>query len=100
MLPIKGRGAPSAGLSKRFDDRAREVDGDWLDDRAAIDGEGPPLRTQVTIEVPRTIVTRNRSPDIPFDRSINAYRGCEHGCIYCFARPTHAYHNLSPGLDF
>ncbi|MDB5686255.1 MAG: radical protein [Rhizorhabdus sp.] len=100
MQPIKGRGAPSAGLSKRFDDRAREADGDWLDDRAAVDGEGPPLRTQVTIEVPRTIITRNRSPDIAFDRSINAYRGCEHGCIYCFARPTHAYHNLSPGLDF
>jgi DNA repair photolyase len=100
MLPIKGRGAPNAKLSSRFDDRAREDDGDWLDDRAAIDGEGPRLRTQVTIEVPRTIITRNRSPDIPFDRSINAYRGCEHGCIYCFARPTHAYHNLSPGLDF
>jgi DNA repair photolyase len=65
-----------------------------------IDGEGPPLRTQVTIETPRTIITRNQSPDINFDRSINAYRGCEHGCIYCFARPSHGYHNLSPGLDF
>ena len=49
---------------------------------------------------PRTIITRNQSPDVPFDRSINAYRGCEHGCIYCFARPTHAFHDLSPGLDF
>jgi DNA repair photolyase len=100
MPPVKGRGAPSAALSTRFDDRAREADGDWLDDREAIDGGGPPLRTTVTIETPRTILTRNKSPDIPFDRSINAYRGCEHGCIYCFARPTHAYHNLSPGLDF
>jgi len=54
----------------------------------------------VTIEKPRTIVTRNASPDIGFDRSINPYRGCEHGCIYCFARPTHAFHDLSPGLDF
>jgi DNA repair photolyase len=54
----------------------------------------------VTEEHPRTIVTFNKSPDVPFDRSINAYRGCEHGCIYCFARPTHAYHDLSPGIDF
>jgi DNA repair photolyase len=60
----------------------------------------PPLRTTVTIERPRRALTRNDSPDIPFDRSFNAYRGCEHGCIYCFARPTHAFHNLSPGLDF
>jgi DNA repair photolyase len=58
------------------------------------------LRTTVTIERPRTIITRNASPDIGFDRSINPYRGCEHGCIYCFARPTHAYHDLSPGIDF
>nr|WP_083434340.1 PA0069 family radical SAM protein [Sphingomonas sp. Y57] len=102
ILPpaVKGRGAASARLSGRFDDRAREDDGDWLDASAEIDGEGPPLRTEVTIEKPRTIITRNRSPDLPFDRSINAYRGCEHGCIYCFARPTHAYQNLSPGLDF
>ncbi|KKC27069.1 PA0069 family radical SAM protein [Sphingomonas sp. SRS2] len=97
---VKGRGATNAGLSARFDDKARESDGDWLDAREDIDGEGPPLRTEVTIETPRTIITRNQSPDIAFDRSINAYRGCEHGCIYCFARPTHAYQNLSPGLDF
>ncbi|HEY3174319.1 MAG TPA: PA0069 family radical SAM protein [Candidatus Polarisedimenticolia bacterium] len=65
-------------------------------------GEDPPapLRTIVTPEVTRTIITRNDSPDIPFDRSINPYKGCEHGCIYCFARPTHAYLGLSPGLDF
>ncbi|MBP8233437.1 MAG: PA0069 family radical SAM protein [Rhizorhabdus sp.] len=99
-VPLHGRGAASGGLSGRFDDRARESDGDWLDARESIDGEVPVLRTQVTLEKPRTIITRNRSPDIPFDRSINPYRGCEHGCIYCFARPTHAYHNLSPGLDF
>lgn len=76
------------------------ADGDWLDDRGDIDGKPPPLRTEVTIENARTILSRNRSPDVPFDRSINAYRGCEHGCIYCFARPTHAYLGLSPGLDF
>ena len=60
----------------------------------------PKRRTTVTIEHPKSILTRNSSPDIGFDRSINAYRGCEHGCIYCFARPTHAYHDLSPGVDF
>lgn len=102
LLPpaVKGRGAASTRRSTRFDDRGREDDGDWLDSREGIDGEGPPLRTEVTIEKPKSIITRNRSPDIAFDRSINAYRGCEHGCIYCFARPTHAYQNLSPGLDF
>ena len=58
------------------------------------------IKTEVRAEVPRSAITYNKSPDIPFDRSINPYRGCEHGCIYCFARPTHAYLNLSPGLDF
>ena len=58
------------------------------------------LRTEVTVERPRSIITRNTSPDISFDRSINPYRGCEHGCIYCYARPTHSYLGLSPGLDF
>jgi DNA repair photolyase len=58
------------------------------------------LRTEVTIERPKSIITRNESPDLSFDRSINPYRGCEHGCVYCFARPTHAYMGLSPGLDF
>ncbi len=75
------------------------VDGEWLDQVEALDGVAP-RRTTVTIEHPRTILTRNSSPDIGFDRSVNAYRGCEHGCIYCFARPTHAYHDLSPGVDF
>lgn len=98
--PLKGRGAVANAISGRFDDPAREADGDWLDAREGIDGDAAPLRTTVTIERPKTIITRNRSPDIPFDRSINSYRGCEHGCIYCFARPTHAYQNLSPGLDF
>ncbi|MBB6425137.1 DNA repair photolyase [Sphingopyxis sp. JAI128] len=78
----------------------RIADGDWLDAAEDIDGEAPKLRTTVTVEHPKTIITRNKSPDISFDRSINPYRGCEHGCIYCFARPTHAFHDLSPGLDF
>ena len=94
------RGATLNRESARFALPQREADGDWLDDRTAIDGEAAPLRTTVTIEHPRTIIARNQSPDVPFDRSINAYRGCEHGCIYCFARPTHAFHDLSPGLDF
>ena len=94
-----GRGAPANMRSTRFDDPARVADGDWLDVQGDLDGV-PPLRTEVSVETPRTIITRNTSPDIGFDRSINAYRGCEHGCIYCFARPTHAYLGLSPGLDF
>ena len=65
-----------------------------------VDGPVGKLRTTVTEEHPRSILSFNSSPDIPFGRSINAYRGCEHGCVYCFARPTHAYHDLSPGLDF
>ncbi len=94
------RGATLNSESRRFNLPQVEADGDWLDAREDIDGEAPPLRTSVTIEQPRTIISRNASPDVGFDRSINPYRGCEHGCIYCFARPTHAFHDLSPGLDF
>jgi len=96
----KGRGATLNTESVRFSLPQREIDGDWLDAVADIDGPVPRRRTQVTIEHPRTIIARNTSPDIGFDQSINAYRGCEHGCIYCYARPSHAYHDLSPGLDF
>lgn len=102
--PPKGRGAASARVPDRFGLAQREADGDWLDQRDLVDksGDSTPdkLRTTVVEERARSILTFNRSPDIPFDRSINAYRGCEHGCIYCFARPTHAFHDLSPGLDF
>ncbi|MDF7775775.1 PA0069 family radical SAM protein [Sphingomonas sp. AOB5] len=94
------RGATLNRESTRFNLPERESDGDWLDDRETVDEGPPPLRTTVTVEKPKTIITRNQSPDISFDRSINPYRGCEHGCIYCFARPTHAYHDLSPGIDF
>ena len=95
-----GRGAQSSALSSRFGLPQREADLDWLDDREAIDGPGPKLRTTVTELFPKTILSFNDSPDIPFDRSVLSYGGCEHGCIYCFARPTHAFHDLSPGLDF
>ena len=100
LPPISGRGAPSAHVPQRFGLAAREADLDWLDAREAIDGPAPKLRTTVTDEHARSIISYNQSPDIPFDRSINAYRGCEHGCVYCYARPTHAFHDLSPGLDF
>ena len=95
----RGRGATRNSGPTRFNLPERSVEGDWLDSVEALDGVAP-RRTTVTIEHPKTILTRNSSPDIGFDRSINAYRGCEHGCIYCFARPTHAFHDLSPGVDF
>ena len=98
--PVHGRGAQSGAVPSRFGLASREVDGDWRDHVAMLDGEPPKLRTTVVEEHPKTILSFNQSPDIGFDRSINAYRGCEHGCVYCFARPTHAYHDLSPGLDF
>ncbi len=96
----KGRGAQSSQASTRFNIAAREADGDWQDVHDCVDGPVEKLRTTVTVEHPKAILSFNASPDVPFDRSINAYRGCEHGCIYCFARPTHAFHDLSPGLDF
>lgn len=92
----RGRGAVSSAAS-RYDSLQRV----GFDDGWAPDAEEPaPLRTTVSADASRTVIARNTSPDIGFDRSINPYRGCEHGCIYCFARPTHAYLGLSPGLDF
>lgn len=91
----RGRGAHS-NASGRFEKEARVAfDDGWqtLDDL-------PPFKTTVAVDTARKVITRNESPDISFDRSINPYRGCEHGCVYCFARPTHAYLGLSPGLDF
>ncbi|MDL2408312.1 PA0069 family radical SAM protein [Rhizobium calliandrae] len=91
----RGRGA-GLNPSGRFEPLRRET----FDDGWQTLEELPPFKTEVQVEKPRTAITRNESPDIPFDRSINPYRGCEHGCIYCFARPTHAYMGLSAGLDF
>lgn len=88
----RGRGA-TANPTGRFEPLRREAA--W-DDPVDM----PPLRTTVTRDSARTMITRNRSPDVPFDRSVNPYRGCEHGCIYCYARPSHAHLGLSPGLDF
>lgn len=92
----RGRGAVS-NQAGRFERETREAHDDGWD---TIEEDAPPLRTMLTKETPRTIITFNRSPDIPFDRTINPYRGCEHGCVYCFARPSHAFHGLSAGLDF
>ncbi len=93
----KGRGAVSNRSGRLEPVTHSRIDDGWgIAD--ALHDERP--RTTVTDEHPKSILARNTSPDIPFDRSINPYRGCEHGCVYCFARPTHAYHGLSPGLDF
>lgn len=92
---LRARGA-EANPAGRFEPYARLVEPDGWDSPI----EPALLRTEITTEVPRAILTRNQSPDVPFDRSINPYRGCEHGCIYCYARPTHGYLGLSSGLDF
>ena len=97
VRPDRNRGR-SAGINPtgRFEPITRHV----FDDGWETLEDLPPFKTEVQVEKPRTIITRNESPDISFDRSINPYRGCEHGCVYCFARPTHSYMGLSPGLDF
>ena len=99
MNAIKGRGS-RIHLPGRFETTTAEAmdDGWYLDESEEF--AAPKLRTTVTEEAARSIITRNQSPDIPFAQSANPYRGCEHGCSYCFARPSHAYLNLSPGLDF
>jgi DNA repair photolyase len=89
----RGAGLNMAGRFERFEHVA--VDDGW-----DIEEETRVVRTEVAIERPRSIIARNQSPDIPFDRSVNPYRGCEHGCVYCYARPSHSYLGLSPGLDF
>ncbi len=95
-LGRKGRGAQS-NSGCRFESETREAcDDGW----GNLEDELPAMRTTVQLDAARGIITRNQSPDVPFDRSINPYRGCEHGCVYCFARPSHAYLGLSPGQDF
>ncbi len=98
LLPgqrLRARGAAS-NQTGRFEGHARAA----YDDGWEMEETERLIKTEVRVEVPRSALTYNRSPDLPFDRSINPYRGCEHGCIYCFARPSHAFLNLSPGLDF
>jgi DNA repair photolyase len=113
---LRGRGARS-NRESRFDAAVHEIDPEYLEQQRIASGAAPDpqteslasffpaaavqtIRTTVSREHARSIISRNQSPDIPFDRSVNPYRGCEHGCVYCYARPTHAYLGLSPGLDF
>ncbi len=96
QITVRGRGARS-NASGRFESQAREAfDDGWTLE----DAEPQQLKTTLTAEKAKTIISKNTSPDVGFSRSINPYRGCEHGCIYCYARPAHAYMGLSPGLDF
>lgn len=102
--PVKGRGAASY-VRGRFEKTVAEAEDDgwgsvYAVDEGETDAPPPKLRTEVTVERARSIISRNQSPDLPFNQSLNPYRGCEHGCVYCFARPSHAYLDLSPGLDF
>ncbi len=94
--PRKGRGAVSNPAPRYAATHSEAVDDGW----GPADPDPPPLTTSVAVDATRSVLARNDSPDVPFDRSVNPYRGCEHGCVYCFARPTHAYLGLSPGLDF
>ena len=99
QAPIKGRGAASHVTGRYAVTRAVGADDGWGSVYEDI-AETPRPRTEVTEERARSVVTRNDSPDVAFSQSVNPYRGCEHGCVYCFARPSHAYLDLSPGLDF
>lgn len=101
VMPESMPKAPSTALKGRG--TASRIPGRFAITSVELDADGEPLphpATEVSAETARTLITRNRSPDVPFNLSINPYRGCEHGCIYCFARPSHAYLDLSPGLDF
>ncbi|KJJ98536.1 radical SAM protein [Pseudomonas sp. 21] len=93
-LPPRGRGTASNPHNRFAPTTSVPVDNDWYDEVPK------PQVTEIRTERAKTVISRNQSPDLPFDRSINPYRGCEHGCIYCYARPSHAYWDLSPGLDF
>ncbi len=115
LPPRKGRGALSSPKSRFAEHDRVAVDDGWQDDWGSPRGALPPggrpppggadlkvpaLRTHLHLDSARSILSRNDSPDVPFDRSLNPYRGCQHGCVYCYARPSHAYLGLSPGLDF
>jgi len=96
--PVLRRGRGAVGNPQgRFERHARQA---YEDGWFGVDGEPPRLQTHVEVERARSVISRNASPDVPFTQSLNPYRGCEHGCVYCFARPNHAHLGLSPGLDF
>lgn len=97
---IRSTRPPARGATTNPDNRFAALQREAYDDGWSTDDALPPLRTQLGVDSSRTVISFNQSPDVPFDRSLNPYRGCEHGCIYCYARPTHAYLGLSPGLDF
>ena len=97
IIKRKGRGAQSNRAGRYEREEHEPADDGWESAAEPLPDEN---RTQVSIDRTRKVIARNDSPDIGFDRSINPYRGCEHGCVYCFARPSHAYLGLSPGLDF
>src|SRR6056297_369781 len=92
----KGRGAVSNRAGRFARETREDAPGDWAEELDAL----PKLATVVRAEAAKSIISRNQSPDVPFEQSINPYRGCEHACVYCYARPTHSYLDLSPGLDF
>ncbi|MHC6223229.1 PA0069 family radical SAM protein [Pseudomonas sp. X10] len=94
ITPIRGRGTSHNPQNRFASQQTQAFDDGWYQEVPLTQG------TEVRSETAKTIITRNSSPDLPFDRSVNPYRGCEHGCIYCYARPSHAYWDLSPGLDF
>lgn len=94
--PIKGRGAGDNPPNRFHDYRREAFDDGW----GTLDVAPETVKTELIADNSRSVIVYNQSPDVPFDRSINPYRGCEHGCVYCFARPTHAYLDCSPGLDF
>jgi len=96
IRPEKGRGAVSNRAGRFARDKREAAADDWAEELDAL----PRLATAVRAEAAKSIISRNQSPDVPFEQSINPYRGCEHGCVYCYARPTHSYLDLSPGLDF
>lgn len=96
LSALKGRGTATSPKPRYLAEAREDFDDGW----DSLDPVPSAIKTVVSDEIARSIISRNQSPDVPFDRSINPYRGCEHGCVYCYARPTHAYLDLSPGLDF